>query len=146
MIERIVHEDRELATILRRSHRPQGIEFLTSEDSSLQLGCMSRPAGHVIAPHVHQPVPREVCYTQEVLFIRSGRVRIDFYGDAQDYLESTVLEAGDVILLAVGGHGLEMIEPSDIVEAKQGPYVGDHDKTRFSPVGPEQLRFRGEPS
>ena len=144
MIERILHDGRELATILRHSYRPQGIEFLTHQDSSLQLGCMRRPAGHVIAPHVHRPVAREVRYTQEVLFIRSGQVRVDFYSDAQDYLESKVLEAGDVILLAVGGHGLEMIEPSDIVEVKQGPYVGEYDKTRFSPVKPEQLQFRGE--
>ena len=39
-----------------------------------------------------------------------------------------------------------MIEPCEIVEAKQGPYIGEHDKTRFSPVEPEHLRFRGEPS
>ena len=105
---------------------------------------MNRPAGYVITPHVHNPVPREVHYTQEVLFIKSGRVRVDFYSDAQDYLESTVLEAGDVILLAYGGHGFEMLEATEIIEVKQGPYAGDKDKTQFDPVAEDQLKYRGD--
>ena len=92
---------------------------------------MNRPKGYAIPPHVHNPVVREVQYTKEVLFIKSGRVRVDFYTDSQDYLESTILEKGDVILLAYGGHGFEMLETSEVLEVKQGPYAGDADKTRF---------------
>jgi hypothetical protein len=39
-----------------------------------------------------------------------------------------------VILLAHGGHGFEMIEETEIIEVKQGPYAGDMDKVRFEPV------------
>ncbi|WP_254960198.1 MULTISPECIES: hypothetical protein [unclassified Cyanobium] len=95
---------------------------------------MNRPEGYVIPPHVHNPVPREVQYTKEVLFIKSGRVRVDFYDDDQTYLESRVLETGDVILLAYGGHGFEMLEPTEMIEVKQGPYAGDQDKTRFEGI------------
>ena len=133
-VERIVHDDVELALIVRRSFRRDGIEFFTPGSYSQQIGYMNRPAGYVIPPHVHNPVTREVQYTKEVLFIRSGKLRVDFYSEAQVYLESTVLEAGDVILLAYGGHGFEMIEPTEIIEVKQGPYAGDGDKTRFEPV------------
>jgi mannose-6-phosphate isomerase-like protein (cupin superfamily) len=94
---------------------------------------------------VHNPVAREVRFTKEVLFIRSGRVRVDFYTEQQAYIESTVLEAGDVILLAYGGHGFEMLEPSEIIEVKQGPYVGEQDKTRFTAVAPADLRLRPAP-
>lgn len=132
-IERICHETKELALIIRRSFRKDGIEFFTPGTYSQQIGYMNRPAGYVIVPHVHNPVPREVQYTKEVLFIRSGRLRVDFYSEAQAYLESTVLEAGDVILLAYGGHGFEMLEPTEIIEVKQGPFPGDRDKTRFEP-------------
>ena len=72
-------------------------------------------------------------YTNEVLFIKTGVVRVDFYSVNQDYLESRILRAGDVILLAFGGHGFEMLEPSQIIEVKQGPYMGENDKTRFAP-------------
>lgn len=142
-VERIEAGGCELALILRARFRRDGIEFLTRDDDSQQLGYMHRPAGHVIAPHVHTPVPREVSYTKEVLFVRSGRVRVDFYDDDRRYLESTVLEAGDVVLLALGGHGFEMLEPTEIIEVKQGPYVGDRDKIRFEPVAPEHIRMRG---
>lgn len=143
MINRIIHADKELAVIIRRSFHKDGIEFLTPSTYSQQLGYMNRPAGHVIPPHVHNPVVREVQYTKEVLFVRSGRVRVDFYSDEQDYLESTILEAGDVILLAFGGHGFEMLEPTEMIEVKQGPYAGDQDKTRFLPVDLAQLRIKG---
>jgi len=103
---------------------------------------MSRPQGYVIPPHVHNPVPREVQFTKEVLFIKSGRVRVDFYDDDQNYLESRILEQGDVILLAFGGHGFEMLEPTEIIEVKQGPYAGEEDKTRFEPISADQLRMK----
>lgn len=103
---------------------------------------MNRPSGYVIPPHVHNPVRREVQFTKEVLFIRSGRVRVDFYSENQEYLESTVLERGDVILLVVGGHGFEMLEASEMVEVKQGPYAGEADKTRFSGISAEQVRWK----
>ena len=92
---------------------------------------MNHPAGKLIAPHVHNPVPREVQFTQEVLFIRKGRLRVDFYDTDHHYLESRVLGGGDVILLIQGGHGFEVLEEVEMIEVKQGPYVGEQDKTRF---------------
>lgn len=142
MIDHIVHDGKELALILRRGFHAEGITFLTAGDRSQQLGYMNRPAGYVIPPHVHNPVAREVFYTKEVLFVRSGRVRVDFYTEQQHYLESAVLESGDVILLACGGHGFEMLEATEMIEVKQGPYVGEKDKTRFAAVPPATIRLR----
>jgi len=143
MIERIVHNGKELALLIRHSYQKDGIEFFTPGTYSQQIGYMNRPAGYVIPPHVHNPVVREVQYTKEVLLIKSGKLRVDFYSEAKNYLESTVLEAGDVILLAYGGHGFEMIEPTEIIEIKQGPYAGDQDKTRFEPVDALEIKIRG---
>lgn len=144
MIESIQHESLQLALIIRHSFHKDGIEFFTPGNYSQQIGYMNRPAGYVIPPHVHNPVLREVQYTKEVLFIRSGRLRVDFYTDGQEYLESTILEAGDVILLAYGGHGFEMLEPTEIIEVKQGPYAGEQDKTRFEGIDRVAARFRNE--
>ena len=144
MIERIVNGDKELALIIRHSFHKDGIEFFTPSTYSQQIGYMNRPAGYVIPPHVHNSVVREVQYTKEVLFIKSGRLRVDFYSETQVYLESTILETGDVILLAYGGHGFEMLAPTEIIEVKQGPYAGDQDKTRFEPVDVNDLRMRGK--
>lgn len=141
MIQTIEHNGQQLALIIRRDFKKDGIEFFTPGTYSQQIGYMNRPAGYVIPPHVHNPVSREVQYTKEVLFVKSGRLRVDFYSESQEYLESTILEAGDVILLAYGGHGFEMLEPTEMIEVKQGPYAGDQDKTRFDPVDPGRLRF-----
>jgi mannose-6-phosphate isomerase-like protein (cupin superfamily) len=141
MIEEIRHGNSLLALILRASFRAEGIRFFTPDDFSQQLGYMHRPQGYVIPPHVHNAVERSVHYTKEVLFIRSGRVRVDFYDDGQNYLESRILGAGDVILLAFGGHGFEMLEASEMIEVKQGPYAGDADKTRFPPIPAGKVRL-----
>jgi mannose-6-phosphate isomerase-like protein (cupin superfamily) len=141
MTEEILHQGRLLALILRSGFRAEGIRFFTPDDFSQQLGYMNRPRGYVIPPHVHNPVERSVHYTKEVLFIRSGRVRVDFYDDDQAYLESRIIEGGDVILLAYGGHGFEMLEPTEMIEVKQGPYAGDADKTRFAPIPAGKVRL-----
>lgn len=142
MIDRISHNGVELALIVRRSYKRNGIEFFTPSTYSQQLGYMNRPKGYIIPPHVHNPVVRKVQYTKEVLIIRTGRVRVDFYSESQEYLESSILDAGDVILLAQGGHGFEILEESEIIEVKQGPYAGDADKTRFEAVSSNKLVFR----
>ena len=103
---------------------------------------MKREKNYHIEPHVHNPVKREVVWTQEVLFIKSGKVRVDFYNDSKEYLESRVIEKGDVILLASGGHGFCMLEESEIIEVKQGPYSGDRDKTRFEPINDDNVKYK----
>lgn len=138
MIENIFSENILLAIILRDNYNSESISFLTPPEFSQQLGYMNRPQGYVIRPHVHNPVAREVKFTKEVLFIKTGRVRVDFYDDDQTYLESRILEAGDVILLAYGGHGFEMLEPTEMIEVKQGPYAGEQDKTRFQGISADQ--------
>ena len=133
MIEEVKFENELFAIIVRSSFSKPGITFFTSGEWSQQLAYMNHPRGKIIEPHVHNPVKREVHYTQEVLFIKRGKIRVDFYSDKQDYLESRTLEQGDVILLMTGGHGFEILEEIEMIEVKQGPYAGDHDKTRFKP-------------
>ena len=132
-VEQILHDNSLMGLIIRADFSHEGIEFFTPEKFSQQLAYMKRPAGYKIAPHIHNQVRREVFYTQEVLFIKSGRVRVDFYDESQNFLESRILYTGDVMLLAKGGHGVDVLEESEIVEVKQGPYTGDLDKTRFEP-------------
>jgi hypothetical protein len=136
-----IRED-ETVIALIVSHRfcAPGIHFFTPSEFSQQLAYMRHPAGKVIDPHVHNPVQRQVHYTQEVLVLKAGRMRVDFYNRERNYLQSRIVEAGDVILLIEGGHGFEMLEEVEMIEVKQGPYVGDCDKTRFEPLPSERIR------
>jgi len=131
---RVEHEGQLLALIVRHTFREPGITFFTDDQLSQQMGFMRHPAGKVIEPHVHNHISRSVSFTQEALFIRSGKIRVDFYSESQAYLCCYELAAGDVVLLVSGGHGFEVIEEVEMIEVKQGPYAGDKDKTRFSGV------------
>jgi len=134
MIEKIENKAELLAIIIKHNFSEPGIHFFTPDDFSQQLAYMNHPSGRIIPPHVHNPVQREVFYTQEVLFLKRGKLRVDFYDDERNYLESRILEAGDVILLASGGHGFEALEEIEMIEVKQGPYAGEADKTRFTGI------------
>lgn len=133
MIHRIMHGGQLLAIIVTREFSEQGVHFVTPRDFSQQLAYMRHPSGKLIEPHVHLAVEREVFFTQEVLFIRRGKLRVDFYDDEHRYLESYILRGGDTILLAAGGHGFEVLEDIEMLEVKQGPYE-DRDKQRFAGI------------
>jgi hypothetical protein len=131
MVEVIDHLGIVIAIIVRKDHRKEGIEFLTPNSYSLQLGHMTRPVGYEVIPHTHNPVRRETYGTQEALFVKSGVIRIDFYSFEREYLESRELAEGDIILLAGAGHGIKVLEAATIVEVKNGPFIEGADKGRF---------------
>ena len=135
---RIEHKGIELGAIVQSTYHNSGIGFFSNDDDGLQLGYMNRPDNYVIAPHTHNKVKREVFFTEEILFIRSGMVRVDFYDDNQQYVESHIVRGGDIVILKAGGHGFKVLERADIFEVKQGPYLGAQDKVRFEPIADEK--------
>ncbi|WP_298262444.1 hypothetical protein [uncultured Lutibacter sp.] len=141
MVEIITENNLQLAIIIRSTYSKEGIEFFTNDSDSQQLGYMKRPNGYVIAPHRHNLIPRKVHLTQEVLFVKKGKVRVDFYDNNQNYIKSSILFTGDVILLSNGGHGFKMLEVTEMIEVKQGPYCGDEDKVRFSAIDDNNIIF-----
>ncbi len=143
-IERIEVEGNLLALIVRSSFSESGLKFFTPDEFSQQLAYMRHPQGKVIAPHVHNEVKRTVHFTNEVLFIRKGRLRVDFYRNDKSYLISRILGPGDVVLLADGGHGFECLEELEMFEVKQGPYAAEMDKTRFQTIETNLVRYTAE--
>lgn len=131
MVSEIKANGKIIAIVVRSQFDGNGITFFTPDDFSQQLAFMKHPSGKEIAPHVHNAVQREVTYTQEVLIIKKGCLRVDLFDNDKTYLESLELTDGDVILLASGGHGFKVLEEVEMYEIKQGPYTGEADKTRF---------------
>ena len=133
MVEEIRHGDDLLAIILRAGFSDPGVNFVTPNTFPQQLAYMRHPVGKQIQPHVHNPVKRELNTTFEVLVIKQGKLRVDFYTREQHYLFSKALGAGDTILLTdAGGHGFEVLDDLEMLEIKQGPYVEGQDKVRFA--------------
>ena len=140
-IECIEKRDKLLAMIIRNNYTCAGVDFITPDEYSQQVAYMHHQTGKVINAHVHNPVHRSIVMTQEVLFIKKGKLRVDFYNDNEQYIESRMLEAGDVILLISGGHGFTVIEEVEMIEVKQGPYSGDKDKRRFTGIGDDEVIY-----
>jgi len=144
MLEYVKHKDKTLSMIIRNSYSKDGIEFFSPKDYPQQVGYMKRPKGYVIKPHIHYQIPRTISTLQEVLFIKKGKVRVDFYDDNKNYLVSKILSKGDIIFLIECGHGFFMMEESEIIEVKQGPYLEEKDKEKFDPINDEKIIMKRE--
>lgn len=142
MLIKITDNEQLIAYIVRKDFTQPGINFLTEGSSSLQVGILNHPKSTRIDAHTHQVHPRTIEDTQEVLFLRRGRLRVDFFTDQRQYLESAIMEAGDMLVLISGGHGFEALEDIDMIEVKTGPYMETKDKIRFEPNLPDKLTIR----
>ena len=132
-----------LGLVVRSSHTAEKIDFVTPDHFGQQVAYMNRPKGEIIQAHIHEPISRTLIGTQEVLYIRKGRIRVDFYESDQTYVSSMILSSGDLMFLSTGGHGFEVLEDIDMIEIKQGPFAEGRDKTRFVP-NPHEIRFSDE--
>ena len=95
----------------------------------LQLGFISHKKNHYIKSHIHLKKPRIINYCTEVLLIEKGKVKIKFFdNNLSDIKKDKVLTKGDIIILFQGGHGFKILEKTNIIEIKQGPYVEGKDK------------------
>lgn len=137
----IAHNDVVLAIVIPAEFDKPGVSFFTPNHYSQQLAYMRHPSGTAIRAHSHNEIKREVLRTLEVLFIKRGRLRVDFYEQDGKYVESYILGAGDTILLVAGGHGFQVLDEVEMFEVKQGPFAGPGDKSIFAAIPAEQLRM-----
>jgi len=133
MIEYLKYSDGSIYSIIIRHDYSlkDDIRFLTKEDDHMQVGIMHRSSGYVIQPHYHLNNNRSIDSCSEVLLIKFGKVKVDFYNSSLEKIDDKILHKGDTILFLQGGHGFHFIEDSEIIEVKQGPYNGVNDKKRF---------------
>lgn len=132
-VEEIKDRDTVLALIVRGEEWEEGLNFVSSNEDFLQIGVWWYDKEKVLEPHIHLNAPRLISHTQEVVFVKEGRIRANIYTQKEKFLISVELKAGDIISLLKGGHGYEILEEdTKILEVKNGPYVGpDKDRKRI---------------
>ncbi len=113
-----------LAIVIRNDFRAQGINFFSRVSDPLQIGINAYVKNDRIKAHRHVNRQITIEASQELVYIKSGEAKLDLYDSGNLHVKSTVLMAGDLAFFVSGGHGLDIIENTTIVEVKQGPYFG----------------------
>ncbi|KKP32381.1 MAG: hypothetical protein UR22_C0012G0018 [Parcubacteria group bacterium GW2011_GWC2_32_10] len=131
--EKIIHKNLILAIIVRENSWQEGLNFASTENDYLQVGFWNYKKGHKLNNHIHLVSHRQVQKTQEVVFVKNGKLRADIFLENEKFLTSIILNEGDVIFFLNGGHGYEILEDSTkVLEVKNGPYPGpEKDRKRF---------------
>lgn len=122
-----------LAMVVKSADWEKGLNFISRAEDFEQVGFWGYDKGRQLAAHIHLPAERMVAKTQEVIFVKQGRVRADVFNEHGVLVASHELQAGDTAIFLNGGHGYEILEnETQILEVKNGPYVGqEKDRKRI---------------
>jgi len=143
MLEKIHHKKKLFALIIRKKYRKKrGINFFSSKKDNKQIGYMSHKKNHIIYPHLHRRRDARIFYTTEVIILLKGKLRVDFYDNKKEYLFSKTLSKNDIIYLIQGAHGFKVLEPIEMIEIKQGPYLQSKDKIKFLNVSEKKIKIK----
>jgi len=132
-VENVKHNGERLAFIIRKSAEKDAKNFPSPDEDFMQVGYMILKKGTEIEPHVHKIWERIINKTQKIIYMISGKMRVDFYENKKK-IDERIIRTGDLIVFLNGGFGFGMLEDSEYIEVKQGPYVDvEKDKEKFTP-------------
>lgn len=124
------------AYLVRSNEWPTGLNFITPNETFIQVGSWRYDKGKKLAAHVHKDYPRQAMKTQEIVFVKQGSMCVTLYNNTRQPVHEIVLETGDLLVITEAGHGYEILsDDTQILEAKNGPFVSvEKDKEKFATV------------
>jgi len=142
MKEIIKHRNKILALIIKHKKNNQSVNFYTPNNFTQQVGFIEYKNGTYIKPHTHNKFLRKIYKTSEVLYLKKGKIRVDFYQSKKKYLFSKIINKDNIIVLSTGSHGFKFLKQSTLIEIKQGPFNAKMDKKRFEPVNEKFIKIK----
>ena len=131
-VENIKIDKKTVAKVFKyKKKKFRGIKFFTSKELNLQVGFMSHKSQHNIQPHYHLKRGKIIKDMSEFLIIFKGKIKVLFYNKKKSYVKSKILNEKDMILIISGAHGFKILKETEMLEVKQGPFIGTKDKKRF---------------
>ena len=111
----------------------KGLTFLTQNQDFIQVGIWGFDHGAKLQPHIHNDIQREITRTQEVIFVKRGKLGAYIYNEDKRLIRKLEMSTGDMLILLKGGHGYEILEDNtEVLEVKNGPYPGPElDRSRI---------------
>lgn len=132
-MRKIIKDNVILAKHISSNEWEDGLKFYSNDDEYMQVGTWGYDKDKELLAHSHNEVSREVLYTQEVLYIKKGSIEATIYDINDNLVEKFIAKEGDVVILLRGGHGYRILEDkTQVLEVKNGPYVGaEKDRRRL---------------
>ena len=129
-----IYDNKLLIAIIRNFDQwKPGLDFITPNESNIQVGTWNYDAGKVLERHEHNRVHRKSDITQECVFVVQGKMLVKFYSKERKYLKSVILKKFDYAVIFDGGHEYKILcDDTRIIETKNGPFLGvELDKTKY---------------
>ena len=124
-IESIKDGDKILVLILRNGDFAKDLNFYTKDEDFIQVSTWNYNKGKKTIPHSHKISERTSNKSQEVLYIKKGKIKSKIYNEKEIMIKEAVLNAGDTVIIFGGGHSYEILEgDTQVLEVKNGPYPG----------------------
>ena len=111
----------------------EGLSFFSEDNDFIQVGTWGYDSPKELLAHTHNEAMRKVSWTQEVIFIKQGKIQSEIYDLNRNKVKEIICSEGDIIILLRGGHGYRILEDNtQVLEVKNGPYLGaERDRVRF---------------
>jgi len=132
-VKEIIKDNVVLARHIPNSDWKEGLSFYSQDEEFIQVGTWRYDSGKELLAHIHNEVERKVYWTQEVLYIRKGSIKAKIYDLDENFVDEIIVKEGDILILLRGGHGYSILEDNtQVLEIKNGPYVGaEKDRRRI---------------
>ena len=124
---KILHIFCSLDDISNRTDIVDSSQFLQVASLGLNNGQTFKPHQHIWRENINQKVIAQECW-----IILNGSVRVDYYDTDGAFLESIILNQGDVTITLEGGHNYQSLsDNTKVYEIKTGPYYGQELDKKF---------------
>jgi hypothetical protein len=130
-IREIIVDDIHYCTLVKPTLSAEGLNFITSDDKTIQVGIWNYKKNKELEPHFHNDYERNADITGESVFVSKGKILIKVYKKNKELILEETLHSGEMVIQFYGIHEYIMLEDSIIIETKNGPYFGpEKDRTR----------------
>ena len=132
-IKNIIYNDELYSSIFDLNNISEGLDFLTNDESFIQVGTWKYEKGKILDAHYHNTFERKSFITQEVVLVLEGNIICNLYTKDGNFIATEEINQNQLIIQYQGIHEYEIMKDSKILEIKNGPYFGpDKDRTRVN--------------
>ena len=132
-IKNITFKDELYSSVFDLKNIKEGLDFITSDNSFIQVGTWDYQEGKILDAHYHNTFERKSYITQEVVLVVQGSIVCNLYTIEGQFITSEEINQGQLIIQYQGIHEYEIKKDSKVLEIKNGPYFGpEKDRTRIN--------------